>query len=188
MADPVTPAPGSASGGPNLPFAGCLYALLLGGALLWLGLRDAIDELPRQAIGRHGILAASAAGLVAGLAATGALALAARWSAAVRRVELRIAGLLGAMDETRLCAFSLLAAVAEELFFRLAAQDALGPPLAVALYVVVNTGPGFLWWMPVALTAGVLFSGMVVLGFGLLSATAAHAIVNYLSLRRILSS
>lgn len=185
MAAPVEP-DGTAPGGKNLAFAGCLYSLLLGGALLWLGLRHALGELPRQAVGEHGLLAAAGVGLGGGLGATGALALASRGSAAVRAVEERMAAILGRMDDSRLCAFALLASVAEEVFFRLAAQDALGLPLAVALYVAVNTGPGFLAWMPVALGAGLLFSGMVAAGFGLLSATSAHAIVNYLSLRRIL--
>lgn len=188
MAGPIEPGQQPGVHGAALPFAGCVYSLMLGAGLLWLGMRGAMAEVQAQAIGRHSLLASAAVGLGGGLAASGALWLAARWSAAVRKVELRVAAVLGPMDETRLCVFALLAAVAEELFFRLAAQDALGWPLAVAFYVAVNTGPGFLAWIPIALGAGLLFSGMVAAGFGLLSATAAHAVVNYLSLRRILPS
>ena len=94
--------------------------------------------------------------------------------------------MVGPLSEAQLLTLSLVSAVAEEFFFRLAVQDALGLPASVALYVLLNTGPGFWSWALIALGSGLLFSGLVATGFGLLAATTAHAIINYLSLRRIL--
>lgn len=178
---PVPPAPGA-----TLGFAGCLYVLMMAGALLWLGMRDRLAALPAAALGEHGLWPAAGTGLGAGLLGAAALASAARRSAALRRCEQRIAAVLGAMGEGSVLVLSLWSAVAEELFFRLAVQDALGLPAAVALYTLMNTGPGFWAWAPVAVLGALLFGGLVASGLGLLSATAAHAVINYLSLRRIL--
>lgn len=81
---------------------------------------------------------------------------------------------------------SLATAVGEELFFRLAALDALGLWGAALVYAAVNTGPGLWLWTGMAVLLAIAFGSMVAQGFGLLSATAAHAIASYLTLRRIL--
>jgi hypothetical protein len=167
-------------------FAGCLYSMLVAGAILWLWLRDRLPALQSTAIGAHGLVASMAMGLGVGLLGAGALWGASRWSQAVRRLEQRVSGVLGPLTETQILLLSMWSAVAEEAFFRLAAQDSLGMPLAVAMFVGANTGPGFWAWAPFALVFGTAFSTMVATGFGLLSATAAHAVINYLSLRRIL--
>jgi membrane protease YdiL (CAAX protease family) len=170
----------------TLAFAGCLYLVLLLAALAWLWQRERLAAVPASALGGHGLWVAAGSGLLAGLLGAGALALAARWSSRVRACEQRIAAVLGSLDDRLVLALSVYAAVAEEFFFRLAVQDAFGWPVAVALYVLLNTGPGFWSWAPVALGGGLVFGLMVESGLGLLSATAAHAVVNYLSLRRIL--
>lgn len=169
-----------------LAFAGCLYLAMLLVALLWLWQRDRLAALPHSALGEHGLWAAAGSGLLAGLLGAATLAGIARRSGAVRGCEQRIAAVLGHLDDRVVLLLSVWSALAEEFFFRLAVQDALGWPTAVALYVVLNTGPGFWSWAPVALGYGLLFGSLVHHGLGLLSAAAAHAVVNYLSLRRIL--
>jgi hypothetical protein len=174
------PAPGAV-----LWAAGAVYTLLLLGALLWLWLRDRLPALPASALGEHGLWPAAAAGLGTGLLGAAGLAAAARRFAGLGRCERRIAAFLGAQRDGALLVLAMGSAVAEELFFRLAVQDALGPVAAVAIYVGMNTGPGFWPWLPVALVAAVAFTALVQCGLGLLSATVAHALINYLTLRRI---
>jgi membrane protease YdiL (CAAX protease family) len=186
MAGEMKPDGGKPPAAAVLSFAGCLYFAMLGAALLWLWQRERLSALPQVALGDHGLWAAAGSGLLAGLLGTAALAAASRTSAGVRACEQRIGVVLGAMGESAVIGLSTLSALAEEFFFRLAVQDALGLPVAVALYVVLNTGPGFWAWAPVALGFGLLFGSLVHWGLGLLSATVAHAVVNYLSLRRIL--
>lgn len=177
---------GPGSGLAVLQIGGCLYTLLLLAALGWLALRDALGRVPALAIGEHGVLAGAAVGLGAGLGFAVLLSLASRLLPAVRAVESRMGGMLGDMTDAQVLGLSLLGAVAEEAFFRLAVLDALGLLWSVALFVLLNTGPGFWAWAPVALTMGLGFGGMVEAGFGLFSATLAHALINYLTLRRIL--
>lgn len=109
-------------------------------------------------------------------------------SAKLRACEAKIAGVLGPLGEAQLILLTLASSIAEELFFRVAVQDVVGFPLAVVIYTVLNTGPGFLAWAPIAAACAALFGGLVAGGFGLLAATTAHAVVNYLSLRRIAST
>jgi membrane protease YdiL (CAAX protease family) len=166
---------------------GCIYVVLLLAALLWLHFRGRLGALPEQAIGSHGLAVAAGAGLACGLLATALLALAARVLAPLQRLERRIGSLLGGLNDVQVLGLSLLGALAEELFFRLAALDATDLKWSVALFVVVNTGPGFWAWAPVALAMAVTFGVMVESGLGLLSVTIAHALLNYLTLRRILA-
>ncbi|MGE3174634.1 MAG: CPBP family intramembrane glutamic endopeptidase [Planctomycetota bacterium] len=179
--DPDLPPPPAAV----VTVAVVVYGLMITAALVWLSWRDRLGELPRGALGQGGLWGGAGAGLATGLAFAGLLALAARLPP-IARCERRFASLLGPLSEAAVLALSLGAAIAEELFFRLAVQDAIGPIGAVACYVVVNTGPGFWPWLPVAVAAGALFSGLVHAGCGLFAATLAHALINYLTLRRIL--
>lgn len=186
MAESLKPEDGNQPpAGVALQVAGCLYVMMLVAALVWLWAGDRMQVLPEHALGRHGMLASAGTGLAAGLLGAWLLTLADRFSS-VQSCTDRIANLLGSLGDNQILALSVLSAVAEEVFFRLAVQDALGMPIAVALYVLLNTGPGFWSSSWLALCGGLLFSGLVELGFGLLSATTAHAIINYLSLRRIL--
>ena len=170
-----------------VPLAAVFYAAMIAGAWLWLWLGDRLPILGVAAIGEHGIWAAAGLGLGAGLGGALALERLARRSGAVHRCERRIAALLGPLRDGQILQLSLLSAIAEELFFRLALQDALGLPAAVAIYAGLSTGPGFWAWAPIAAAAAALFGGLLQLGFGLLAATAAHAVINYLSLRRIMT-
>ena len=185
------PGPGAggtgAGPGATMAVAGCFYTLLVAAALVWLSLRDRLPSIADAAIGDHGPLAAAGGGLILGLVGAWLLATASRRFASVRICESKIAGVLGAVTDRQVLVLATSSAIAEELFFRHAVQDALGPFAAVAFYVMLNTGPGFWVWTLVALVAGTVFSALVHLGLGLLSATTAHAIVNYLTLRRLVS-
>jgi hypothetical protein len=163
-----------------------VYGAMAAGAWLWLHLRDRTAALPAMALGDHGLWASAGVGAALGLAGAWALAAGSRRLPPLQRCERRLAAFVGAQPEAGTLVLSLIGALAEELMFRFAAQDALGPVAAVALYAALNTGPGFWPWLPVAIVAGASFSALVALGFGLLSATIAHALVNYLALRRIL--
>lgn len=169
-----------------LTAAFAVYSLVAAAALLWLSARDRLDVLPKLALGERGLLFAAGSGLAVGLAAAAALAWAARRFSSVRRCEDEAASAIGGLPDGAMVAFALLAAVAEELLFRVAVQDALGVIAAVACYGAVNTGPRRWVWLPIALVLAAAFSALLALGCGLLSAAIAHALVNYLSLRRIL--
>ena len=75
----------------------------------------------------------------------------------------------------------LLAAVAEELFFRLAVQDTFGLLGSVAASVLANASVGRWSWLVVALLHALLLGLLVELGFGLLASSTAHAVLNYLT-------
>ena len=177
--------PPAGEAGNVLQVGGCVYTLLLVAALAWLQLRQRLSALAEQAIGSHGLLMAAGAGLACGLLGALLLALASRLFAPLRALERRAAGWLGGMTEVQVLGLSLGGAVAEETFFRLAVLDAMDLKWSVALFVVVNTGPGFWAWAPVALAMAVTFGVMVESGLGLLSVSIAHALINYLTLRRV---
>jgi len=178
--------PRPAAGGSIVLAGGCIYTLLLAAALLWLLVRQRLEILPEQAIGSHGLASAAGAGLAGGLLGALLLALAGRVFEPLRALEARIAALLGGLTDVQVLGLSLLGAVSEEVFFRLAVLDAMDLKWSVALFVVVNTGPGFWAWAPVALAMAVTFGVMVESGLGLLSVSVAHALLTYLTLRRVL--
>jgi len=194
MTDPAPPptvepegSPPAEGLGPSAPVAGgCILLLLVPGAVFWLWIRERLDVLSDRAIGDHGPWVSLGAGLVIGLALCGGLQLLARYLSPYRRLEQRLARILGSMDDNRILVLALTTALGEELFFRLAAQDAFGLWGAAALYAVVNTGPGMWAWTVISAVVALLFGAMVDHGYGMLSVTSAHAIVTYLTLKRIL--
>jgi membrane protease YdiL (CAAX protease family) len=88
--------------------------------------------------------------------------------------------------DTEALLFLVLSAIAEEVFFRLAVQDALGLAGSVAVYVLLNSSVGGVGVIPYTFVHALGLGLLVQQGFGLLGSTTAHAIMNYLSLRRIL--
>lgn len=95
--------------------------------------------------------------------------------------------MFGPIGETPMLALILVSAVAEEVFFRLAVQDVFGLLGSVAAYVVVNSTTAGWRWIPITALHAAVLGAMMQLGFGLLGTTTANAVLNYLSLRRILS-
>jgi membrane protease YdiL (CAAX protease family) len=161
-----------------------VYGAMGVAALVWLWWRDRLVTLPEQAVGHHGPFLASAVGLVTGLVGAAAMAWAVRRQPALRQMSSLVQRLFARTGESVGIAFVLIAALAEELFFRLAVQDAFGLLGSVAIYVLLNSSLGGVWLVFCALHALVLGT-IVQQGFGLLGSTTAHAILNYLSLRRI---
>jgi hypothetical protein len=162
-----------------------LYTVMAALALVWLWLRDRIDILPAQAIGRHGPWLAAGLGLLVGWCGAMAFAVLARRVQQFRAYAALTRRVFTDVGEISSITFVLLGAVAEELLFRLAVQDAIGLIGAVAVYVMLHMGIGGPWVIPVSLLHGLALGLLVQEGFGLLSSTTANAIMNYLSLRRI---
>lgn len=164
-------------------------ALLHGGmalaALAWLWLRGRLEVLPERAVGEYGPFAASGLGLALGWLAARVFALVNPRLARLREVETLAKRSFEHASDAAMIGFVILGALAEELFFRLAVQDAYGLAGSVALCVAVNSSLAGWAWLPVA-TVHALALGLVVQhGFGLLGSTTASAVMNYLNLRRI---
>ncbi|MEZ6036926.1 MAG: hypothetical protein R3F29_05565 [Planctomycetota bacterium] len=162
-----------------------VYALMGAFALFWLWTRDRLWALPEQAVGRHGPFAASGVGLAVGLISAALLAWAMRRFVSVRELMSMAHKLFAKAGEATGLAFVLVAAVSEELFFRLAVQDALGLTGSVAGYVLLNSSVAGLRWLPITVLHALALGLIVDQGFGLLGSTTAHAVMNYLSLKRI---
>ncbi|HEX6811494.1 MAG TPA: hypothetical protein VF384_07715 [Planctomycetota bacterium] len=163
-----------------------LYGAMILVALSWLWMRDRFEVLPARAIGQHGPWLAAGLGLAIGWCGAMVFAVTARWVAKLRAYEALMRRMFTRVGEMSTIAFVIAGAVAEELLFRLAVQDALGLPGSVAVYVLLHMGIGGLWCLPISLLHGLALGLLVHHGFGLLGSTTANAIMNYLSLRRIL--
>ena len=162
-----------------------VYGLMGAAALVWLWLRDRLDALPERAVGTHGPLAASGLGLGVGLGAAWIVARLVARHRGLQELSSTAGRLFARTGEAVGIAFVLVAAVAEELFFRLAVQDAFGLVGSVAAYAILNSSVGGLRWLAFTLAHALVLGLMVQQGFGLLGSTTAHAVLNYLSLRRI---
>jgi len=165
---------------------GCFYAMMLAAAVAWLWSRDRLVVLQTEAVGRHGVLLASAAGLLTGLCGTG-IFLAVRRAGWARNVEVQVRSMFAPIGASSTFAVVLVGAVAEEVFFRLAVQDAFGLLGAVALCAFVSTCTVGLAWLPFLVLHATALGLLMHHGFGLLGTTTANAIVNHLCLRRILN-
>ena len=166
--------------------AGCLYAVLLAVALGWLWSRDRLSLLQTEAVGRHGVVLGSLAGLLTGLAGT-AIFLAVRRAGLVRNVEVQVRSVFAPIGSSATLAIVLTGAVAEEVFFRLAVQDAFGLLGSVAICTLVSTCTVGLAWLPFLVMHATALGLLMHHGFGLLGTTTANAILNHLCLRRILN-
>jgi membrane protease YdiL (CAAX protease family) len=166
-----------------LPLAAGFYAAMLGGALLWLWLRERTPLFAAQAVGPQGLLFGVAVGAGVGALASGASQLLARYLRAFAQLESWLAELAGPLAEREIMVLALLSGVVEEVFFRLAMQDALGVYWAAAVFALLHAGRWL--WTVLAGMLGLLFGWMMEAGFGLVSVSIAHAIINYIGLRRM---
>lgn len=181
--------PGSdAAPGPGLSLLGgaAVYGMLLLAGLVWLWARNRAEVLHQLAVGVHGPWIASGAGLAVGCTGACCLGLIAPRSRVLRAMEQHARALFARVGDTAALAFLLVGAVAEEVFFRLACQDAIGLGGTVALYALVNSSIAGLAVIPFMAAHALVLGLLVQQGLGLLASTTAHAIMNYLSLRRIL--
>ena len=165
--------------------AGCLYPLLLLAALVWLWLRGRLGRLEQVAIGEHGPWFALGAGAVVGLGAVVLGAGLSRYLGAFARLEAKLTAMIGPLDDRQIWVLALMSALGEEIFFRLALLDATNIWVSAALFALLHAGRGLWMWAAGAFAFGLLFGAMVERGLGLLSVTVAHALLNYLSLRRM---
>lgn len=162
------------------------YAGLLAAGLVWLWMRDRVSVVPVAAGGDYGLVVSMGLGVVVGLSLSGVFALLVRYLGPFRGLEHRLHEMLGSLTEREITVVSLFSALGEEFFFRLAMQDAIGLYWSAAIFGLLHFGPkGTMLWTAMALVLGFGFGWMMELGFGLLSVTVAHALVNYLSLRRM---
>lgn len=162
-----------------------VFAGLFGAALWWLSVRDRSAALAEVAVGRHGPLLASAVGLGLGVVMAWLGNAASRRWQGVREVERLAHASLAGVGDKAMVTLVLTGAVAEETFFRLAVQDQFGLFGSVAASVLLNSWLGNVRLTPFVLVHAVALGLVVQSGFGLLGSTTAHAIMNYLTLRRI---
>ena len=102
------------------------------------------------------------------------------------RLQAALAELLGPMTRWQCLHLAVMSGLAEELSFRFALQDVVGVWIAVTIFAALHIGPGvLLLWMPVAFAVGLLFAVLVERRHGLPAVAVAHAVTNYLSLRRM---
>lgn len=167
---------------------GCLYSLLLIASVVWLQLRDRIAVLRTAAIGDHGLPVALGAGLAVGLTGFGIFVLVQRRLPGDAPMVTQARRIFAPMGEAPVLTLVLLGAVAEEMFFRLAVQDQFGLTGSVAAYSLLSTCAMGLRWLPFAVLLGLVLGSLVWFGFGLLASTTANAIMNYLCLRRMLTT
>lgn len=181
------PAPSDGSGPRGLvTLAVIVYGALAGVAWLWLAWRDRIGFLRANAVGDHGVGAAVLVGTGVGIALALVGAFALRRVPAYAAFESEVRTLLGPQTDGSVAGIALCSGLGEELLFRGAALDAIGPWWSAALFGALHLGPGaFRVWPLLAAPVGVLLGFLVESGYGLLSASIAHAVTNYLSLRRI---
>lgn len=195
MADPLDGGDGSENGFPGREpsdrqsfalAAVVVYSLFVAGGFFWLWLRDRTGQIPMQAGGELGLPLSMAAGTAVGLGLSGVFAVSVRYLGSCARLEQRLHGLLGSLSEREITVLALFSALGEEFFFRLAMQDAIGLYWSAAVFGLLHLGPKGTWlWTVLSVLLGLGFGWMMELGCGLLSVTVAHALVNYLSLRRM---
>jgi len=174
------PEPGFVLGAGSL-----VYVLLAAAAMAWLWWRQRLDVLPARAIGEHGPWLSSAVGLGTGIAVAGVFGFTSRRTSRGREYDAVIGRTFARTGDIAAALFVLTGAVAEELFFRLAVQDALGLAGSVAIATAVNSCVGGWRWLPLAAVHALALGSIVHFGFGLLGSTTANAVSNYLNLRRI---
>lgn len=190
MSDPADPSrehePGEAPEPRFLLVAGTgVHLLMTAVALAWLAWRDRLGAVPEFAIGAHGLWWSAGIGLAVGWLGARLFAVVNPRLPRMREFEAAARRSFARASDTAALAFVLIGAVGEELFFRLAVQDALGLSGSVAIAVGLNSTLGGITWLPFALLHALVLGLMVQQGFGLLGSTTASAIMNYLNLRRI---
>ena len=168
--------------------ASVLYGIFVVVAVFWFWLRERQDRLPELAVGDHGVLASLGAGLIVGLLVSGAIRLLSGYVKAFARLEEQLTEVVGDLSEAEIIVIALASAIGEEMLFRGAIQDHFNLYFSALVFGLLHTGPGLWLWTIVAGALGLMFGTMVHFGLGLLSVTVAHALINFISLRRMTAS
>jgi membrane protease YdiL (CAAX protease family) len=177
--------PEEGSRGSLVIVATLVYSGFVVTALLWLYFRDRVQILPEMAFGEIDAYASLGVGTAVGLGLSGIIALFVRYQAAFQGLEARLRATLGSLSESEIVLIAMTSAIGEELLFRCALQDVVGPYLSALVFGALHTGPGLLLWGACAAILGLCFSLLIDSGCGLLSVTVAHALINFISLRRM---
>jgi len=162
-----------------------IYGAIASAGLLWLWLRGRLEAVSEQSIGERGLLASAAIGLAVGVCGAFVVNRLCRRIRGFEELASAAQAVFARSGDGVGIAFALLSAFAEELFFRLAVQDAFGLIGSVAAYVLMNSSIGGVRWVTFVFCHALILGLLVWLGFGLLGSTTAHAILNYLCLRRL---
>ena len=167
-------------------FSWFFYLFLALAGVGWIGLRK--GEIPSSLfVDTATWWRDLGAGLLVGGALLGCWSAARRGLPAARRLETRVAELLGPVERSEALGLAFLSGTAEEIFFRGAVQDAWGWLVAAALFAVLHTGPGaaFRLWTLFAAVAGLALGGVTLWTGTLLAPIVAHILVNAVGLSRI---
>lgn len=168
------------------PLAAAFYLALAAAGLVWLGAgREAPIGLGLFA--RPERLAVDlAVGAAAGGGLVGLWEVGRRRLAAAAAVEATLAGLVAGLTRGEALALAFLSALAEEIFFRGAVQEAAGWLPAAALFGLLHLGRRELrLWGLFALVAGLGLGGLVLWRGSLAAAVVAHFAVNARNLARL---
>ena len=161
------------------------YGIMAIAALGWLAGRDRTAELHTQSFGVHGPWLGAVVGLATGLLMAVVMAWLSPRLRVLRDIDAMVARTFVGIGETAALLFVIAGALAEELLFRLAAQDALGLFGTVALYSLLYSSVGGWRWLLIMVPHALLLGLLVQCGFGLFASTTANAIMNHLNLRRL---
>ncbi len=178
---------GRAAGRPGLAWtaAGFYLAVFLAG-FIWLRLQEkgvfARDAFEPGTLARDAGLGAAAGAAVVALSAA-----ASRFLGFARRLEAEFKGIIGDLTAGEIVVIALLSGIAEEYFFRGAAQPALGIAAASILFGALHIGPGrvFLPWTVFAAGMGFLLGALYEHTHSLTAPALSHAVVNLVNLARI---
>lgn len=96
-------------------------------------------------------------------------------------------GLFGPLRNVDIVAYAAVSAVAEEIFFRGALQQAVGITVASLVFGALHFGPGkkFLPWPIQAMVMGFAFGGLYWFTGNLVAPVTAHFVINYQNLHFI---
>ena len=163
-----------------------VYGLMTLGGYWWLAWRERTVVIAAWAIGPRGVALAAVAGSATGFALFAAARCLCRYFRPFAALDARLMSVIGPLVARDALALAMVSGVAEEFFFRCAAQDAAGWLGAAFLFALGHLGgPGLYLWSVQGLFCGLVFGALVHNGFGVLSAALAHSLFNYLWLQRL---
>lgn len=165
------------------------YLILAIGGAVWVGWREGAVRLG-YFFNPETWWADAATGMVAAFMLLGLWEAGRRAFPAAKRLEERLAELLGPIEMSEIVGLALLSGFAEELFFRGAVQGSWGWLPATILFALLHTGPGpaFRLWTLFAALAGLVLAALMIWRQNLLAPVVAHGLLNGINLARLAKS
>ena len=166
-------------------FTTLCYGFLAAAAWIWLMVGAKID--PLTLFQSSNWVRDIGIGLVGAGVMVGASVLLTRQLPAARELEKEFGWILGEQRPVEIVYLALLSGVAEELLFRGALHEFIGPILATALFAAVHwpVNWSFRLWPVFALLAGALLAGERIWTNSLVAPVVTHVAVNAVNLFRI---